>query len=81
MTAMGRGCVKTQKRPLEIDFKLGKLSVEDRRLLTGPYRHWSRSTVFDATFDSDFCHVTGAEFSHSLGNKQPDELVAVDITG
>ena len=73
--------MKTQKRALEIDFKLGKFSVEVSRLLMGRYRYWSRSTAFYATFDSDFCHVTGAEFSHSLGKKQPDKIVAVDISG
>ena len=38
MTGYGRGCVKTQNRPLEIVSRLGELSVEVSCLLTGRYR-------------------------------------------
>ena len=43
MAAYGRGCVKTQNRPLEIVSKLGEFSVEVSCLLTGRYRLVSQS--------------------------------------
>ena len=50
MAAMGPGCVKTQKRPREIDFKLPSFSVEVGGLLGYRYVKSSPSTTFHWTF-------------------------------
>ena len=71
MSACGRGCVKTQNRPLEIVSKLGEFSVEVSCLLTGRYRLVSQSIASYAMFEGDFWGDTDAEFSHSLGRKLP----------
>jgi len=75
MAASGRGCVKTQYRPLEIVSKLGEFSVEVSCLLTGRYRLVSQSIASYAMFEGDFWGDTDAEFSHSLGRKRTLEFV------
>ena len=70
MSAPGRGCVKTQDRPLEIVSKLGEFSVELSCLLTGRYRLVSQSIASYAVFEGDFWGETDVEFSHSLGRKR-----------
>jgi len=62
--------VKTQERPLEIDFRLGEFSVEVSRLLTGRYWLLGQSTDSHDIFEGDFWGETVAEFSHSLGHKR-----------
>ncbi len=68
--AFGRGCVKTQNRPLEIVSKLGEFSVEVSCLLTGRYRLVSQSMASHVMFEGDFWGETVVEFSHSLGRKR-----------
>jgi hypothetical protein len=66
--------VKTQKRPLEIVFKPGKVPVEVGDLLTRRYRLQGHSKPSLAFFEGDFCCGSAGEFSHSLGqteNKTP----------
>jgi len=58
--------VKTQKRPLEIDFRLGESLVEVSCLLTGRYRLLSQSIASNDVFERDFWCESVAEFSHSL---------------
>ncbi len=65
-SANGRGCVKTQNRPLEIVSKLGEFSVEVSCLLTGRYRLVSQSIASYVVFADDFWGETVPEFSHSL---------------
>ena len=60
--AYGRGCVKTQNRPLEIVSKLGEISVEVSCLLTGRYRLVSQSIASHVVFEGDFWGETVAEF-------------------
>ena len=60
--AFGRGCVKTQNRPLEIVSKLGEFSVEVSCLLTGRYRLVSQSIASHVVFEGDFWGETVAEF-------------------
>jgi hypothetical protein len=67
--ANGRGCVKTQNRPLEIVSRLGELSVEVSCLLTGRYRLVIQSTASNVVFEGDLWGETVAEFLHSLGQK------------
>ena len=62
MTATGRGCVKTQNRPLEIVSKLGEFSVEVSCLLTGRYRLVSQSIASHVVFEGDFWGETVVEF-------------------
>ena len=69
-SANGRGCVKTQSRPLEIDFRLGELSVDIICLLTGRYPLLSHSPASHVVFEGDFWGESVAEFSHSLGQNQ-----------
>ena len=71
MSVSGRGCVKTQYRPLEIVSRLGEFSVDISCLLTGSFRHLSQSIAYHVVFEGDFWGETVAEFSHSLGRKQP----------
>ena len=66
-SAFGRGCVKTQKQPLEFDFRLGEFSVEVSCLLTGRYLLVSLSIASHVVFEGDFWGESVAEFSHSLG--------------
>ncbi len=70
MTAPGRGCVKTPKRPREIHFRLREYSVEVSCLLTGCYRFLCQSIAPYDVFEGDFWCGSVAEFSHSLGRKQ-----------
>ncbi len=70
-SAFGRGCVKTQDRPLEIVSRLGEFSVEVSCLLTGRYRLVSQSIASHVVFEGDFWGETVPEFSHSLGRKRP----------
>ncbi len=70
MSAFGRGCVKTQDRPLEIVSRLGEFSVEVSCLLTGLYRLVSQSIASHVVFEGDFWGETGSEFSHSLGQQR-----------
>ncbi len=74
MAESGRGCVKTQKRSLEIVSKLGEFSVEASFLITARYRHASQSIASHVVFEGDFWGETVVEFSHSLGQKQWDGL-------
>ena len=67
MTAIGRGCVKTENRPLEIVSRPGEFSVEVSCLLTGDYRLLSQSIASHDVFEGDFWCESVAEFSHSLG--------------
>ena len=60
--AIGRGCVKTQNRPLEIVTKLGEFSVEVGCLLTGRYRLVSQSIASHVVFEGDFWGETVVEF-------------------
>ena len=62
MSAVGRGCVKTQNRPLEIVSKLGEFSVEVSCLLTGRYRLVSQSIASHVVFEGDFWGETVVEF-------------------
>ena len=62
MSAPGRGCVKTQNRPLEIVSKLGEFSVGVSCLLTGRYRLVSQSIASHVVFEGDFWGETVAEF-------------------
>ena len=61
-SAFGRGCVKTQNRPLEIVSKLSEFSVEVSCLLTGRYRLVSQSIASHVVFDGDSCGETVVEF-------------------
>ncbi len=70
-SASGRGCVKTQNRPLEIVSKLGEFSVEVSCLLTGRFRLISQSIASHVVFEGDFWCEPVAEFSHNLGHKRP----------
>ena len=70
MSVLGRGCVKTQNRPLEIVSKLGEFSVAVSCLLTGRYRLASQSIASHVVFEGDFWGETVVEFSHSLGQKR-----------
>jgi len=70
-SGVGRGCVKTRNRPLEIVSRLGEFSVEVSCLLTGRYRLVSQSIASHVEFEGDFWGETGSEFSHSLGRKRP----------
>ena len=54
MAATGPGCVKTRKRPREIDFKLLGFSVEARGLLGFRYVTSSPLTPFHWLFEYDF---------------------------
>ena len=69
--AYGRGCVKTQKRPLEIDYRVGEFSVEVSRLLTERYRFLGQLIESHDVFEGDFWSEAVVKFSHSLGRKQP----------
>ena len=60
--ANGRGCVKTQNRPLEIVSRLGEFSVEVSCLLTGRYRLVSQSIASHVVFEGDFWGETVVEF-------------------
>ena len=62
MAASGRGCVKTQNRPLEIVSKLGKFSVEVSCLLTARYRPVSQSIACHVVFEGDFWGEKVVEF-------------------
>ena len=64
---MGPGCVKTQKRPPEIDFRLPSFSVEVNGLLGFRYVTGSPSKPFHWVFEYDLSRRTAQEFSHSLG--------------
>ena len=61
-SAFGRGCVKTQNRPLEIVSKLGKFSVEVVCLVTWRYRLVSQSIACHVVFEGDFWGEIVAEF-------------------
>ena len=69
-SASGRGCVKTQIWPPEIDFKLPGFSVEVRCLLGFRYFTSSPSTPFHWVFEDELSRCTTQEFSHSLGRKR-----------
>jgi hypothetical protein len=71
MSAFGRGCVKTQEQPLEVDFRLGDFSVEVSHLLAGRYRLLSQLVASNDVFEGDFWSEIVVTFSHSLGRKQP----------
>ncbi len=62
MTAPGRGCVKTQNRPLEIVSRLGELSVGVSCLLTGRYLLVSKSFGSLVVFDGDLWGEFVADF-------------------
>jgi len=70
-SVLGRGCVKTQNRPLEIVSKLREYSVGVSCLLTGRYRLVSQSIASHVVFEGDFWGEIVAEFSHSLGRLRP----------
>ena len=61
-SAFGRGCVKTQNRPLDIVSRLGELSVEVSCLLTGRYRLVSQSIASYVVFEGDFWGENVVEF-------------------
>jgi hypothetical protein len=61
-SASGRGCVKTQFRPLEIVSKLGEFSVEVVWLLTGRYRLACQSIASRHVFEDDFWGELVVEF-------------------
>ena len=61
-SSLGRDCVKTQNRPLEIVSKLGEFSVGVSCLLTGRYRLVSQSIASHVVFEGDFWGETVAEF-------------------
>jgi len=71
MAAFGRGCVKTQNRPLEIVSTLGEFLVEVSCLLVGRCRLVSQSIASHVVFEDDFWGEIVGEFSHSLGQKRP----------
>ncbi len=60
--AFGRGCVKTQNRPLENVSKLGKFSVEVSCLLTGRYRLVNQLIASHVVFEGDFWGENVVEF-------------------
>jgi hypothetical protein len=68
--ASGRGCVKTQERPLEVNFRLGDFSVKVSRLLAGRYRLLSQLVASNDVFERDFWGEIVVTFSHSLGRKR-----------
>ncbi len=70
MAAIGRGCVKTRNRPLEIVFRLREFSVEVSCLLTGRYRLVGQSIASHVVFEDDLWGETVPEFSYSLGQKR-----------
>jgi hypothetical protein len=74
MAEIGRGCVKTQNRSLEIVSKLGEFSVEVSCLLTRRYRLVSQSIASHGVFEGDFWGDTVVEFSHSLGRLRTREM-------
>ena len=80
MSACGRGCVKTQNRPLEIVSKLGEFSVAVSCLLTGRYRLVSQSIASHIVFESDFWGAYVSEFSHSLGRKRTLKTVVFQLS-
>jgi len=61
-SAFGRGCVKTQNRPLETASKIGDFSVEVSCLLTARYRLASQSIASHVVFEGDFWREIVAEF-------------------
>ena len=65
--ACGRGCVKTQERHLEVDFRLCDFSVEVSRLLAGRNRLLSQLVASNDVFEGDFWGEIVVTFSHSLG--------------
>ena len=62
MSASGRGCVKTQNRPLETASKIGDFSVEVSCLLTARYRLVSQSIASHVVFEGDFWGEKVVEF-------------------
>ncbi len=62
--------MKTQERPLEVDFRLGDFSVEVSRLLAGRYRLLSQFVASNDVFERDFWGEIVVTFSHSLGRLQ-----------
>ncbi len=60
--AIGRGCVKTQNRPLETASKIGDFSVEVSCLLTARYRLVSQSIASHVVFEGDFWGEKVVEF-------------------
>ena len=68
--AIGRGCVKTQKRPLEFVSRLREFSVGVSCLLAGRYRRLSRAIASRVVFEGNTWGETVVVFSHSLGQKQ-----------
>ena len=76
-SALGRGCVKTRNRPLEIVSRPGEFSVKVSCLLEGSYRLLSQSIASRDVFEGDFWGESVAEFSHSLGHKRQFDALTI----
>jgi hypothetical protein len=70
--------VKTQERPLEVDFRLGDFSVEVSRLLAGRYRLLSQLVASNDMFEGDFWGEIAVTFSHGLGRKATRDFTDPD---